>query len=415
MMAPIFAPHLFDKATPSVAIDFTSGVLDSRVTFTRLQDSTSTATYVDSAGATVTASNNQPRFDYDPVTLACRGLLIEELRSNIILQSDNLSLSPWALTSCSYSGGLLVSAGGGFARQNLTLVSSTTYQVSFLVKKNTSGSWISVYFRNKDSSNAISWFNMDTGQFSGSVVGVFSAVQWGDGYWRITVSHASGSGATAPFIQIQFAVSSGVNGGTAGTSFYVKQAQAEAGAFPTSYIPTSASSMSRNPDVATITGSNFSGWWKAGKGSALVRARTSTVSGTRPWVQFDDTTADNIIALRGNTTNPELYIRASGSDQAQIDAGTIAANVSYRLSGAWATNDCAASINSGAPVRDSVATIPAVTQARLGSDGTNYLNGHLEAIEYYDDRQRNSSLQILSSQAGRRSILSPIIKNPIFA
>jgi electron transfer flavoprotein alpha subunit len=42
----------------------------------------------------------------------------------------------------------------------------------------------------------------------------------------------------------------------------------------------------------------------------LVRALPGTVSGTRPLAQVDDTTADNIIALRGNTTNPELYIRA---------------------------------------------------------------------------------------------------------
>lgn len=35
-------------------------------------------------------------------------------------------------------------------------------------------------------------------------------------------------------------------------------------------------------------------------------------------------------------------------------------------------------------VTDTSATIPTVTQARLGSDGTNYLNGHLASISYYD-------------------------------
>jgi hypothetical protein len=132
-------------------------------------------------------------------------------------------------------------------------------------------------------------------------------------------------------------------------------------------------------------------------------------------VQFDDTTANNIIAFRGNTTNPELYVRAGGSDQAQIDAGTIAANTSYRLAGAWATNDCAASLNSGTSVRDGVATIPVVTQARLGSDGTNYLNGHLEAIEYYEERVPNSSLQVVSSVAGYRSIIGPVFRDTIIS
>lgn len=261
-------------------------------------------------------------------------------------------------------------------------------------------------------------FNMNTGFFSSKGAGIANATATnaGNGFWRVSL-YRSATSASANYIFVQLLNdllnTSYTGDGTSG--IFIWGSQLEAGASTTSYIPTSATALTRNADVATITGTNFSGFWQAGKGSALVRARPGTVSGTRPWVQFDDATADNIIALRGNTTNPELYIRGSGSDQAQIDAGTIAANVSYRLAGAWATNDCAASINSGTPVRDGVATIPVVTQARLGSDGTNYLNGHLEAIEYYDDRQRNSALQILSSQAGRRSILNPIIKNSIFA
>jgi len=161
--------------------------------------------------------------------------------------------------------------------------------------------------------------------------------------------------------------------------------QLEAGASATSYIPNlAASTTTRNADVATITGTNFSDWWQASRGGVLVRARPGTVSNTRPWVQFDDGTVNEIIALRGNTTNPELYIVDGGTPQAQIDAGTIAADTDYSLTAWWATNDCKARLNNGAVVTDTTATIPTVTQARLGSDGTNYLNGHLASINYYD-------------------------------
>ncbi|OIN87265.1 MAG: hypothetical protein AUJ12_02560 [Alphaproteobacteria bacterium CG1_02_46_17] len=47
-------------------------------TFTR----NSVATYFDSTGTLQTASNNIPRFDYDPVTHAPKGILIEERRTN---------------------------------------------------------------------------------------------------------------------------------------------------------------------------------------------------------------------------------------------------------------------------------------------------------------------------------------------
>jgi hypothetical protein len=85
------------------------------------------------------------------------------------------------------------------------------------------------------------------------------------------------------------------------------------------------------------------------------------------------------------------------------------------LAGAWAENSCAASLNSGAPVLDGVATIPTVTQARLGSDGTNYLNGHIEAIEYYDERIPNSALQVVSSTAGYQSIIGSVFRDAIIS
>ena len=52
-------------------IDFTSQKLDPRVTFTR----SSGGTYWDASGTMQTAGNNTPRYDYDPATLAFRGLL----------------------------------------------------------------------------------------------------------------------------------------------------------------------------------------------------------------------------------------------------------------------------------------------------------------------------------------------------
>lgn len=65
-------------------LDFISKhTLDNNITFTRA----SSATYVNSAGLIATALTNNPRFDYDPVTLAALGLLIEEQRTNLLLNS----------------------------------------------------------------------------------------------------------------------------------------------------------------------------------------------------------------------------------------------------------------------------------------------------------------------------------------
>jgi hypothetical protein len=67
----------------SLDLNFLSGVLDSRIAFTRA----STATYFDATGTLQTAATNVPRFDFDPVTHAPLGLLIEEARTNSLLNS----------------------------------------------------------------------------------------------------------------------------------------------------------------------------------------------------------------------------------------------------------------------------------------------------------------------------------------
>ena len=72
---------------PALDLDFTTGTLDSRVTFTR----TTTATYVNSSGVIASAAIDAARFDHDPVTLDPRGLLLEEQRTNALQQSQNLS------------------------------------------------------------------------------------------------------------------------------------------------------------------------------------------------------------------------------------------------------------------------------------------------------------------------------------
>ena len=81
---------------PTLALNFLSGSLDPRVTFTR----SSTATFVGSNGLIQSAAVDTPRFDYDPVTLAPRGLLIEEQRTNLFLNSliDGTSLSTQSVT-----------------------------------------------------------------------------------------------------------------------------------------------------------------------------------------------------------------------------------------------------------------------------------------------------------------------------
>ena len=68
-------------------------------TFTRA----STATFVGSDGLIQSAAVNAARFDHDPVTLACKGLLIEESRSNLVFPSDALTTQTRTVTAVAHT------------------------------------------------------------------------------------------------------------------------------------------------------------------------------------------------------------------------------------------------------------------------------------------------------------------------
>ena len=84
----------FPTVSPTLNLNFAAaGRLDSRVTFTR----SSTATYTNQIGLIQSAAVNEPRFDYDPVTLAARGLLVEESRTNLLTYSEQFDNAAWKL------------------------------------------------------------------------------------------------------------------------------------------------------------------------------------------------------------------------------------------------------------------------------------------------------------------------------
>ena len=97
MITPSFGLTATERVLPRLALDLTTASLDARVTFTRTGD---TATVVNSSGVIVGINANLPRFDYDPTTLVCKGLLIEEERTNLLLNSliDGTNLATQSVT-----------------------------------------------------------------------------------------------------------------------------------------------------------------------------------------------------------------------------------------------------------------------------------------------------------------------------
>jgi len=165
-------------------------------------------------------------------------------------------------------------------------------------------------------------------------------------------------------------------------------AQLEAGAFPTSYIPTTSSTVTRAADVATdtSTGADI---------RTLYAQFRSPASGTRPVASLDDNTANERIELFTSGTDPKLLVTDGGGSVADLDAGAITAGTSAKLVARFAADDYAAAVNGGTPQTDTGGTLPAVDRLRIGSNQAGvYFNGTIARLTGWNTTLPDETLQL---------------------
>jgi hypothetical protein len=370
---------------------------------------TTPGTYV----ATTSAAYYGPRFDFDPVTLAPRGLLIEEQRSNLLTYSAEFDNAAWVKTDSTVTanatsspdgtvGADLVtegSAGTAQIGQTATITAGVAITASVYLKRGNTD-WMRIQIVNGVDFFRL-WVNTATGAIGttgagGAGVYTSSSIRSAaNGWYRVSITGTLPASPANVFLNTASADNSStrVSGGT----YFAWGAQLEVGAFATSYIPTVASTVTRNADVATMTGTNFSSWYNQSAGTFVVDADCPAV-GTHAVFAADDGTVSNTVRIRSSAADPFYSVRVGGVDQANIDAGTITANTAYRQSGAYAANDFATSLNGATVLTDTSGSLPTVTRLALGADANaNYLNGHIRAIAYFNSRLPNAQLQSLTA------------------
>jgi len=402
-----FGDQLYDLSgqRPSLDLNFSStkSLVDATtgqnlVTFTRA----SSGTYVDSQGVIRTATTNEARFDHNPTTGESLGLLVEEQRTNLNLYSEDFGNAIYTLTAATVSTNTAVapdgtttadtvnSSGTAIVSQSFTkAASAVTYTGSLFVKGNATDFSLTI-----DDGATVNRgrarFNLSTGTLGavtndGTFTGTTATIApFPNGWYRLTVTTTTNTLTTARLRSFW--------SGT-GTSTDFWGAQLETGAFATSYIPTTTAAVTRSADVASITGSNFSSWYRQDEGTVFAEYRTPAF-GTRGIAGFNDTTANERIALLTSGTDPKLIAVDGGVTQADINGGTIAAGVMTKSAGAYAINDFAFAHAGGTAVTDTSGTLPTITRLLVGADQAgNYQNGRIRRLTYFPTRLANEVLQ----------------------
>jgi hypothetical protein len=375
-----------------------------------------TAPYYPNTSATNSPSANYfksndyqaPRFDYDPTTLAPRGLLIEGQATNALKYSEQLNTAPWFTFSASIASDDGVAPDGNTTADSIT--PSSAPGGVFNNDSFAAGTWTYSVWAKANPGNTLT-ISVDNGGNGRAVAVTLSTATAGSPFVRGTggtVSSLTVNSVTVfpnSWRRISLTV---VTTGSNFVAMYnaadtnkilIWGAQLETGSGASSYIPTGASQGTRNADECSMTGTNFSSWYNSAEGSIYVEWTGGVYANNangRSFTLLNSAQTNQIFEGSGSALN--VYLNTF---QAQIGTGVGSAGPSGKVAGAFKQDDFAVSFNGGAVSTDTSGSMPTAVD-RL-SIGSNYLNAasfkfaSIKRIKYWPTRLPNAQLQSLTT------------------
>ena len=435
----------------TLTLDFTTGVLDSRLTFTR----STTGTYIGSDGLVKTmaaAPTNDPtkaRFDHDPTTLTPLGLLIEGSATNLGSYSEDFSNAAWTKSGTNGSMVLTGTAPDNNATSRLLEENTTSYAKHSLERSISISAGIhtlSVWLKESSTnSRRYAHIQLADGQATAARYTIVADLQTGtitasgasngtagaptgtghsitaypNGWYRVTISMNHVASPSYPAIMLgDTATLFGGNNQpfysatTPYKGLLIWGAQLEAGSGASSYIPTVASTATRNADKMSMTDITSMQWNQTAGTFFLhmdVAAETNTSSFPAFMGMYTATPIRVVRFLLNNSsgTNPRI-----GNDTWTAAPAQILSSLITRSTAPTAFK-CAVSLsNTGQTVNQVVnagsvtttsgtGTLQTPTRLLWHQDpsalDTEYFPIHIRSLKYWPTALPNAQLQAITT------------------
>jgi hypothetical protein len=304
---------LYPTTKPSLLMDFcNTEVLDPRITSVRA----SVGTYYDANGVLQTAPSGVARFQFDPVTGVSQGLLRENQATNLVLRSEEFDNAYWLKSIATITSNTVIAPDGTLTGDKLVetissgihavykslTLTATSYTASYYMKS-AERTWGFVQL----STTALgAYFDLQNGVVGTVDAGFTASIQGvGNGWYRcsVTTTATAASWTSASFPAQGNGLKSYTGDGVSG--IYIWGAQLEANSYPTSYIKTVASQVTRAADTITLTNTDV---YNTAEFTAV--SSPFGVSGV----------SANTVTLNGDVPIERLYVYPRNISQDQINS-----------------------------------------------------------------------------------------------
>jgi hypothetical protein len=373
-----------------------------------------TATRVNSAGLIESVAINVPRLDY--LNASCPSLLLEPQRSNLQTYSDNIDNAVYGKTNVTITANVTTSPDGTTNADKIVedttnavhrisnvggvMTSATTYTSSFFAKKAERDQVYILIPTSVAATRTVVVYNLTTGVssvVSGSSATSHSMVDYGNGWYRCIVTFTTTAAGTN-----LVGIYNGAEDYAGTTSFglFLYGLMNEAGAYATSYIPTTSAAVTRNADSISKTGISSLIGQTEGVLYAEINALKYPID-INNWLTITDGTNANSVGIVFETTGAATArIEVGGVIQAYITTSVDYSNF-IKVAFKYKENDFAWWVN-GVEVGTDLSgiTFPSNTlnslQFAYGS-GSNKWAGNVKLLAVFNEALSDSELETLTT------------------
>jgi len=380
----------------------------------------SSATRIAKNGLITTVAANVPRLEYpliDGVVSGCPSLLLEPQRTNLIQYSEDFSQSYWTKLSISITSNSVISPDGSLNASSFTQSGGTAeHSIYHSLPTITSGAKYtgSVFLKYDD------WqyfqVRFRSGGFGGEIGVIYDAInktitttngsllsykveEYANDWVRISIVVQSTSASNYAGLVVAYNNSGNVFNDpdsvpNTGANVYIFGAQIEQGSYPTSYIPTNGSAVTRLAE--TCNNSGDASTFNDSEGVLMAEISFSEIS--RLSIN-DGSTSNRLIIGQDGDGDIRALVTSSTTPIFDVASGVVLNVLGETLKMAlkYKQNDFALWVN-GVEVatENSGATPSGLNVLEFTAQGLNTY-GNTKQIQYYNSALTDSELEQLTS------------------